>query len=146
MRTLNDIISESAEVLRPLLQEAFEAGKTVGRHEAAIDLRTKIDGVLSADAAGKLVHVSPKIPANGVNPKRAVSGSVKPVIANLIKGAASGLTIDDIAKATGFKVNSIRGTLWTLGKERAAVKRKGRWFPLGSPKGEAEAVGASANH
>jgi hypothetical protein len=150
-RRFDDIVSDSAEVLRPLLQEAFNAGKMAGREEAALDIRTKIDDVLSGSAT---VQPRSAPPSNGTSPspsaaipeKRAISGSVKPTIEGMIRAARNGLTVEDIATATGFKINSIRGTLWTLGHDNLAVKRDGRWFSNTSPEGEAEAVGASASH
>jgi DNA-binding IclR family transcriptional regulator len=42
------------------------------------------------------------------------------------------MTSQEIATLTGFKPNSVRGTLWTLGNEGLAVKRGGRWYPAPS--------------
>ena len=157
MRTLDSIISAATETLRPLLQEAFEAGRDVGREEATADLKSKIVGLLSAgqnasqDAAEPVVAPDLDVTSD----KRATQGSVKPTIIRMIVEAAkAGLTTNEITKLTGFKLNSVRGTLWTLGKEGLAVKREGRWYPADNepsqlhriPEGEAEAVGASASH
>jgi transcription initiation factor IIE alpha subunit len=67
----------------------------------------------------------------------------------MIKNAANGLTANEIAAATNFKLNSVRGTLWTLGNEGLIVKRGGRLYwkaKSSSPEGETEAVRASAHH
>jgi hypothetical protein len=140
VRDLQTIISAASEALRPLLEQAFEAGREAGREEAALDLRAKIDGVLSVPhSPGPAVAFS----------KRASSGSVKPTIAEMIKNAANGRTANEIEAATNFKPNSIRGTLWALTNDGLIVKRGGRFYwkaKSSSPEGEAEAVGASAHH
>jgi len=135
--------------LRPLLQEAFEAGRVIGRDEAALDLRAKIDGVLAAgprQASAPVKAIAPhKASHSG---KRAHSGSVKPTISGMIEKAPNGLTADEIHTATNFKPNSIRGTLWTLGNEGLTVRRDGRWYwkaKSSSPEGETEAPTASAH-
>lgn len=149
MRTLENIIAAASDALGPLLREAFEAGRSIGRDEAAVDLRAKIDGVLAVGP--KVTSPSkPVAPKAAHSSKRATSGSVRPTIAGMIEKAEGGLTADEIHAATNFKPNSIRGTLWTLGNEGLTVKRDGRWYWQAakntSPKGEAEAVGASAHH
>jgi hypothetical protein len=159
LRTLDSIIAASAEALRPLLQEAFEAGRGVGRGEAAADLKAKIVGLLSiADQSATTdteeLIITPDLAAVASN-GRAAQGSVKPTIARMIvDGAQAGVTSEEITTRTGFKPNTVRGTLWTLGNEGLAVKRGGRWYPVDGdqlaldrvPEGEAEAVGASASH
>lgn len=149
VRSLESIISVASETLRPLLEQAFEAGRVVGREEAALDLRAKIDGVLSITPKPMPLKRAPLKNPPAPSSKRAISGSVKPAIAEMIENAPNGLTAEEIGTATSFKPNSIRGTLWTLGNEKMIVKRHGRWFwkaKSGSPEGEAEAVGASASH
>jgi len=138
MRSLESIIADAAESQRRLLEEAFEAGRAVGRQEAATDLRAKIDGVLSqGEPAPMATFVKPSIG----NDKRAVSGSVRPTIERMIiDHASTGLTLDEIEKATGFKHNSIRGTLWTLGNQGIAHKFHGRWFPKASVENKTEAA------
>jgi hypothetical protein len=128
VRDLQAIISTASEALRPLLEQAFEAGRKAGREEAALDLRAKIDGVLSIPHAAPIRPAAPR-PAVASS-KRASSGSVKPAIAEMIKNAANGLTANEIAAATNFKPNSIRGTLWTLGNEGLIVKRSGRLLAI----------------
>lgn len=40
----------------------------------------------------------------------------------------------DIVNLTGFKVNSVRGTLWQLhAGDRSIMTHKGKWYPKGSP-------------
>jgi hypothetical protein len=149
VRSLEAIISTASETLRPLLEQAFEAGRKAGREEATLDLRAKIDGVLSVPHTVPINPAAPKPTVVTPSSKRASSGSVKPTIAQMIEKATAGLTAGEIGAATNFKPNSIRGTLWTLGNDKLIVKRHGRWFwkaKSGSPERETEAVGASASH
>jgi hypothetical protein len=129
LRTLDTIISASIDALRPLLRDAFESGRAVGREEASADFKAKIASLLSVGPPETIKLVASDLLVG--TDKRAVSGSVKPTIARLItESGRAGVTPDDILKATGFKPNSVRGTLWTLGNKGLAVKRDGRWFPV----------------
>jgi hypothetical protein len=107
---LDKIISASSETLRPLIEKAFELG-----YDAAV-----------AEMKTKLADLTPLNP-NEESSGRAKSGSVKPAIRQMIVETNVGLTLDEIVKATGFKPNSVRGTLWTLSREGLAVKHKNRW-------------------
>ena len=133
VRSLENIISDSMSAHRHLLQEAFDAGRNIGREEAAAYLRAQIDGVLSSNH-GALEDATKSVtkPTVAADPdKRAVAGSVRPTILRMIISSANtGLTQDEIAKETGFKFNSVRGTLWALGRDGVAVKRDNRWFPV----------------
>jgi hypothetical protein len=129
--SFNAIVAKSTDALRPLLQEAFEAGRSVGRDEASADLKGKIASLLSGDRPS-LHAIEDADPVAPANVARAASGSVKPRIAKLIQDAKDGLTTQDIGRITGFKHNSIRGTLWGLGKDGVAENRGGRWFPKNS--------------
>jgi len=135
MRTLNSIISAANEALRPLLEEAFEAGRALGRHEATDEMKVRLASVLSGD------HVIPKRSLIGgagqtePSPReaapeeegRAAPGTVKPRILKLIQDTPAGLATREITNRTGFKHNSVRGTLWTLKREGSIIERDGRW-------------------
>lgn len=148
MRTLDIIISASSEAQRSLLQEAFDAGRALGREEAAADLKAKISGLLGSDnaVASAVVKSAVAPPSLQVrSDKRATSGSVKPTITRIIAGAVdAGLTTEEVVGITGFKPNSVRGTLWALGNEGLATKRDGRWFPVLEKNEAADAGDASA--
>jgi predicted Rossmann fold nucleotide-binding protein DprA/Smf involved in DNA uptake len=98
----------------------------VGREEASADLKAKIAGLLSGEPPKTIKLVASDLLVG--SDKRAVSGSVKPTIERMIaESGRKGVTAEEILKATGFKPNSVRGTLWTLGSNGFAVKRNGRW-------------------
>jgi hypothetical protein len=124
LHTLENIIAASAEAVR----EAFELGRNVGRTEASADLRAKIDDLLSA---GQNAPAAPSSDRSAVSSDgRATQGSVKPTIARMIaESGTDGLTAGKIIDITGFKPNSVRGTLWGLGHDGSIVKRAGRWYP-----------------
>lgn len=159
--TLDSIISASSEALRPLIEEAFELGRDAGRSEASAEMKAKLADLLSDNhratppvAASAVVSpIAPATRAADTSDKRAKPGSVRPAIMQMIADTDAGVTSEEIVKATGFKPNSVRGTLWTLGHEGLAVKRGNRWYspPRGDdgipPEGGvAEAVGASAKY
>lgn len=134
MRTLDSIIAASAEAFQPLLQEAFEAGRSAGRAEAD-DLRAKMAALISVgQSLPPVVAVSPGAGATTGDLGRAIQGSVKPRIAKLIADSGtSGVTPSEITYITGFKANTVRGTIWTLGQEGSIVKRGSRWYPRPVP-------------
>ncbi len=120
LRNLDSIITASTELIR----EAFEAGRNAGRAEAD-DLRAKMAALISVDVATPLpLRATTMVVSSG---DRATQGSVKPTIAKLIAESAAGMTPGEIIEVTGFKPNSVRGTLWTLMHDGAIVKREGRW-------------------
>ena len=59
---------------------------------------------------------------------RAPVGTVKPAIKVLIENAANGIRATQIIEKTGFKENSVRGTLAALKAEGFAQRRGERWF------------------
>jgi hypothetical protein len=130
VRTLDSIIAASAEALRPLLREAFEAG----RAEASADLKAKIADLLSVGQSTPSSIPSPGRAAPVYSNGRAAQGSIKPMIAKIIvESTTDGLTPGEITHRTGFKPNTVRGTIWTLGQEGAIVKRGNRWYSSSLP-------------
>jgi hypothetical protein len=136
MRDIKSIVSEAIETLHPLLEEAFEAGRTVGRQEAAAELKTKIAAVLAPDLlTGALsdLKLPPMPKAASDDATRVTPGTVKPTILRLIRESGRGLTTQEITTRTGFKPNSVRGTLWTLRKEGAVVHKGDHWAATADP-------------
>ena len=127
MREFNDIISASIEAIRPLLREAYESGRAVGQAEASGALREKINNLLLSDIGKPDDPPEPSRLAPHYG-KRAAQGSVKPRIVRILEDSSVGLEMGHICQLTGFKPNSVKGTLWSLSKEGVAVKRNGRWF------------------
>ena len=63
-----------------------------------------------------------------VAPTKAPPGTVRPAILNMIE-QSSGVSTEQIMTATGFKENSVRGTLSTLHKERKIARNaEGQWI------------------
>lgn len=123
-RTIDQIKASASASFDQLLSEAFEAGRVIGRGEAASELRNKLADFLDVEpvAAGPIIM---EHQAGG----RATPGSVKPTILNLII-ENPGLSQDEIQQKTGFKPNSVRGTLWTLSAQDKAIhKVSGYWYP-----------------
>lgn len=126
-RTIDQIKTDAGKSLEQLLTEAFEAGRVVGREESAAEFRefrNKLAHILDAEPV-QAGPIAMEHQAGG----RATPGSVKPAILNLII-ANPGLSQDEIQQKTGFKPNSVRGTLWTLSAQDKAIhKVSGYWYP-----------------
>jgi len=100
-----------------LIEEAFEAGRA--------DMKRELTTFLSRGNESQLtVTRGQAADTEG----RAPSGTVKPGIKALIENASNGITAPEIIEKTGFKENSVRGTLSALKAEGFAERRGELWF------------------
>lgn len=137
---MSDVIQKLLEELgistEMALNKAFEAGRALGRREAADAMKSRLASVFDlgeSQIQGSLPMTSPATDSN----ERAAPGSVKPVIMNSVR-TKPGQTIQQIQAITGIKHNSVRGTLWTLSKEKAVYRSHGKWFPVTKPETSVE--------
>jgi hypothetical protein len=129
---IENILSRATQDIHKLLEEAFEAGRMDGKREIAALLSNVLpsQGAVSISPPNlPLLHASI---AN--NEGRAPSGTVKPAIKELIEKAPNGIRASDIIERTGFKDNSVRGTLAALRAEGFA-ERHGELWVLSKDKG-----------
>lgn len=151
---LETLIRSAETSLRPLLTAAYTAGMKAGREEAAQQLAAEIAQLVEHISRGfdkptdsLTITDADKAQAQnfarGASTDRAAPGSVKPAILKLIQGS-NGMTLREIEQETGFKYNSVRGTLWQLqqegeiekvGDEFRAVPQKDE--PAGTPSQDA---------
>jgi hypothetical protein len=121
---IKDIHSRAMQDVRKLLEEAFEAGRA--------DMRREMLALLSDNS--RQTFYRPTVTLTGSDADlevgRAPSGTVKPAIKELIEKAPNGILASDIIEKTGFKENSVRGTLSALKAEGFAERRGELWFPL----------------
>jgi hypothetical protein len=115
---IDDILSRATQDIRKLLEEAFEAGRN--------DMRRELLAVLSH--TGQPAHFELAGSDADLQVGRAPSGTVKPTIKAYIENAKDGILTSEIIEKTGFKVNSVRGTLSTLKAEGFADRRGELWF------------------
>lgn len=109
------------------LRTAFEAGKSVGKAEAAADISRRLEGLLPASTATlPPLPPLPASPAAQQPEKRAQRGTVRPTIVAALEGG-HGLTAAQITAMTGLNENTVRGTLNSLLAEKVAVKRQRKW-------------------
>jgi hypothetical protein len=111
--------------LRKLLEEAFEAGRADGKREIT-DLLSNVlrpQEIVPIGTPMPLLHAGI---ANGDG--RARSGTVKPAIKELIEKSPNGIRASDIIERTGFKDNSVRGTLAALRAEGFAERHGEVWI------------------
>lgn len=137
MADIQDILADANEALRPIIEAAYHAGRDAGRREAANDLRAKLASVIGGDELSSTdksteVHTSltnqGDVASSSEEDGRATPGTVKPMVLKLISEARNGITTRDIVRATGFKHNSVRGTLWALRKDGLITKDENkRW-------------------
>jgi hypothetical protein len=120
---IEDILSRATNGLRELLKEAYEAGRYDMRRELAAFL-TGVDTPQSTMRSAIPVPTAIPVPDEG----RAPAGTVKPAIKALIENAAKGITASEIIEKTGFKENSVRGTLSALKTEGFAARQGDLWF------------------
>ena len=127
------LLSRATQGVRKLLEEAYAAGRAKEREEMKRELTT----FLSRGSEAQPTVARPEVDSNG----RAPSGTVKPAIKELIEKAPNGILAADIIEKTGFKENSVRGTLSALKAEGFAQRRGELWFlsqrndPLASASG-----------
>lgn len=128
MRKLEDIVSDVTR----LAQEAYELGSA----EGAAKLRAELAAILipqEASSRGGVVLgvlATTEVADTGhVVVEKARMGTVKPGIIRLINETPTGLTQDEIIEKTGFKSNSVRGTLHTIFTEGLVERRSGRYYP-----------------
>jgi hypothetical protein len=120
------LLSRATQSVRKLLEEAYAAGRAKERE----DMKRELTTFLSRGNEAQVTVARPAINSNG----RAPSGTVKPAIKELIEKAPNGIRASDIIKTTGFKDNSVRGTLAALRAEGFA-ERHGELWVLSQRKG-----------
>ncbi|SFK39341.1 hypothetical protein [Methylocapsa palsarum] len=136
---IDQIIPRETEHLRSLLEAAFEAGRAAEREAMKRQLlavlspsELNIENVPMAQTG--LDTVSQRGPLADEHiaathaETRAQPGTVKPVIKGLIETAKNGILTSTIIERTGFKENSVRGTLSALKSEGFAERRGDLWF------------------
>jgi hypothetical protein len=121
------LLSRGAHSVRKLLEEAYEAGRAKERE----DMKRELTTFLSRGNEAQPTVARPAVNSNG----RATSGTVKPAIKELIEKAPNGIRASDIIERTGFKDNSVRGTLAALRAEGFA-ERHGELWVLSQRKGQ----------
>jgi hypothetical protein len=139
MRQIGDILSEGRASIEALLREAFAAG----RAEAAAEMRAKMADMINSvtdipmTGGASSSYINARFNPNiGFSPpvtveRRASPGTVKPEILRLIREAsAGGISTDELIAATGFKPNSVRGTVSTLRIEHAIERVGDRWVAV----------------
>ena len=141
-RDISQIHAEGSEGITLLIQEAYEAGRIAGAADAKRRFQSKLASLLSdgsdvAPTADDLPESEqpsslPEKTSELVQhtSKRASPGSVKPQVAALVAKYIDGISAEMIAQVTGFKFNSVRGTLWTLGNEGVVERQGSKWYAV----------------
>jgi len=109
------LVSQATQFICKLLEEAYEIGRFKEREELTI--------FLSRGNEAQPIIAQSAVDRNG----RAPSGTVKPAIKELIEKAPNGIRASDIIERTGFKDNSVRGTLSALRAEGFAERHGEVW-------------------
>ena len=128
-----------ASGIRDALFDAFEAGRVVGKREAAAEMKAKLAAALDFDASSlsaMSTHQSAQPESVGSSystaesapPQlpRAPRGSVRPAVMKML-ARTLGASQSEIVKETGVNENSVRGILNTLRNEGLVVKKGEVW-------------------
>ena len=118
--TIDNLLSRITQDVRRLLEEAYEAGRD--------DMRKDLDDFLKRGETPN-AQATATVPVHEAV-SRARAGTVKPAIKILIENATGGISASEIVARTGFKENSVRGTLATLKSENFAERRGDLWILL----------------
>ncbi len=144
MREIRNIIDDTQSAVLQAIEMAykkgFDDGKQQGEREAAAGLKARLSAILSDGTPAPVVShreyevVNEKVTVgtdnnlDGDETSRAAPGTVKPTILSIIANSQNGMLTREVVSATGFKPNSVRGTLWTLRSEGSIEKAdSGRW-------------------
>jgi hypothetical protein len=116
---LDKLASQATDYVARLVREAYEMGRQ--------DMRRELMALLSpsrTDEVSTRLHYD----TNASEPRtKAPPGTVKPAILALIQ-QSPGVTTEHVISTTGFKENSVRGTLSTLAKEDRITRSRNKWF------------------
>jgi hypothetical protein len=116
---LDKLASRASADITRALWEAYEIGRE--------DMRRELMALLSP-SRNDAPPPGPLYDTNASEPRaKAPPGTVRPAILSMIE-LSSGVTTEHIIRTTGFKENSVRGTLSTLAKELRIERRGNEWF------------------
>jgi hypothetical protein len=119
---LDKLTSQATDYGARAIRQAYEMGRQ--------DMRRELMALLSPspnDEAPTRPHYDTNAQDAPVLKTKAPPGTVRPGILRLIE-ESSGVTTEHILSTTGFKENSVRGTLSTLAKEGKIERRLNEWF------------------
>jgi predicted Rossmann fold nucleotide-binding protein DprA/Smf involved in DNA uptake len=129
MRKIEDVIIDIGKLVREAhaigVNEGAEAFQSKIRSifEAAPFWNNTSDDILPNGVTGGNYMTPPEQPEG-----RATPGTVKPTVLRIIEESSGGMTAAEIVQKTGFKPNSVRGTLHSLNKDEAIISVAGRWM------------------
>jgi|ERR1700677_3369409 hypothetical protein len=119
---LNSLSAQATADIESLIRKVYEMGRE--------DMRRELMALLSpssGDAVAVVEEVHVTNITNARTSTKAPPGTVRPAIIKMIEGS-SGVSTEQILAATGFKENSVRGTLSTLHKEQKIARNAdGHW-------------------
>ena len=142
MRTIEEVVSDILGLVHEVHEIGKDEGAAVMRANLAAFLQVGADrqttDIHNGSATGTQTAAGT---SSDYQKDKAQKGTVKPGIVKLINDTPDGLTQDEIIERTGFKSNSVRGTLYAILTEGLVQRRSGRYFPLG---GNGESSDATA--
>jgi hypothetical protein len=121
---LNNLSARATADIESIVRKAYEMGRE--------DMRRELMALLSPSARDGVEATTPTSygydAAVARAPAKAPPGTVRPAIVKMIE-LSSGVSTEQILAATGFKENSVRGTLSTLHKEGKIERNaQGYWI------------------
>jgi len=130
---LDHLLENAMAEVAKAMHAAFNAGKESGLQEARTELAEKLSSMIGSIASHKperslISSAGERPPTDRPSQKRAPQGSIKPALLRALEPYPLGLPASDIVASTGFKENTVRGTLRQLLAEGKVLKRNNFWL------------------
>jgi hypothetical protein len=140
LELIDDLARAFGGNIRELLEKAYSAGFLAGSTQAKVELKSKLNSILSDSVVGFQAPNPPPVATEIVrqvrvkSDNRAPSGSVRPAITEIMTKAGRGVSTEEIfdllhkSGRADIKRNTVRGTLNIMKAKNLSEKRGGLWF------------------
>jgi hypothetical protein len=122
---VRDITPAISRMIEEAYQQGYSQGFAAGKQEAGQELLQFVASMNTANIPVLYDVTMEGTAALSNESDKQPPGTVKPAVLKAIQDSSTGLSIRQIEQKTGFKYNSIRGTVWLLQKEGLVVKGEG---------------------
>ena len=126
---IDEIIELATQDFRKRLQDVVESIRAKDRSEMERRLMAAFSAEPQRSDTPHHGHPHERGIVQTTRGDRVAPGTVKPTIMRLIEESSGlGISTNEIINKTGFKENSVRATLTTLGNDGFAERRGDRWI------------------
>jgi hypothetical protein len=125
-RLLVDLLAGVEEAAKKFYTAGLNEGRKLATAEMAVKLSNVIGGVIPPSPPDAKMQPA-GLSSQEDRRKRAPQGTIKPALLKALTDYQAGLSSSDLVALTGFKENTVRGTLRQLLIEGAVEKRGQFW-------------------